>query len=90
MEPWLMLRSVKDLLSTLFVHQLIFFALRIFEDGDGLLDTLVEVLQARVKEEMAEIVEEAPRVVALYIFLLGAEERRSFHVDLGITIAEAC
>jgi hypothetical protein len=54
------------------VRQLIFFALKIFEERDGLLGMLAEVLQARVAEYTAEIVDEAPLVVALCIVLLGA------------------
>jgi hypothetical protein len=52
MEPLLALMSVKDQLCALSMHQLIFFALTVFEERDDLLDKLVEGLQARVKEGM--------------------------------------
>jgi hypothetical protein len=90
MEPLLMLMSVLDQLSALSVLQLIFFALNVFEKLDGLLDTLVEVLQVRMKEDTTKIVDEAPLVVALCIILLGAEKRCPFHVLLVLSIAEVC
>jgi hypothetical protein len=51
MEPLLILMSVPEKLSALSVRELIFFTLKVFEEGDGLLDSLVEVLQARVEED---------------------------------------